>query len=195
MKRFEAIQAVLNQFTDELVIIANGYPSRDAFNAKDRPQNFYMIGSMGLASPIALGLALAQPQRKVIVFDGDGNLLMSLGMLAQIADAKPANLVHIVFDNETYGSTGSQATVSSSVNLAKMAEAAGYTVSEFADAREKDELGRMKDELQKKLQRVLSEKGPTFLLIKVSSEEGEAGKRVSWTPEEIANRFASAAKA
>ena len=125
MKRHEAIKLVLDQLSDELVIIANGYPSRDAFNAKDRPQNFYMIGSMGLASPIALGVALAQPNRKVIVFDGDGNLLMSLGMLAQIASAKPANLVHIVFDNETYGSTGSQATVSGNVNLAKMAQFQG----------------------------------------------------------------------
>lgn len=193
MKRHEAIKLVLDQLTDELVIIANGYPSRDAFNAKDRPQNFYMIGSMGLASSIALGLALAQPQRKVIVFDGDGNLLMSLGMLAQIASAKPANLVHIVFDNETYGSTGSQQTVSSSVNLAKMAEAAGYAVSELVDTR-KYELGIMKDELLKKLQRVMNEAGPTFLLIKVSSEEGEAGKRVSWTPEQITERFSTVAR-
>jgi phosphonopyruvate decarboxylase/sulfopyruvate decarboxylase subunit beta len=193
MKRFEAIRAVLSQLTDELVIIANGYPSRDAFNAKDRPQNFYMIGSMGLASPIALGVALAQPARKVIVFDGDGNLLMSLGMLAQIAAAKPANLVHIVFDNETYGSTGSQATVSSNVNLAKMAEAAGYAVSEFIDARN-PEFRIQNSEFQTKLERILTANGPTFLLIKVSSAEGEAGKRVSWTPEEITQRFSAAAR-
>jgi thiamine pyrophosphate-dependent acetolactate synthase large subunit-like protein len=193
MKRHEAIKLVLDQFTDELVIIANGYPSRDAFNAKDRPQNFYMIGSMGLASPIALGLALAQPKRKVIVFDGDGNLLMSLGMLAQIANAKPANLVHIVFDNETYGSTGSQATVSSEVDLSRMADAAGYAASEFIDTRNY-ELGIIKDELLSKFKRVMTATGPTFFLIKVSAEEGEAGKRVSWTPEQITERFSRAAR-
>jgi len=191
MNRPTAIKLVLDQLTDELVIIANGYPSRDAFNAKDRPQNFYMIGSMGLASPIALGVAITQPKRKVIVFDGDGNLLMSLGMLAQIASAKPANLVHIVFDNETYGSTGSQTTVSSEVNLAKMAEAAGYAVSEFIDARSEN---FPIQNLKSKIQNTLSANGPTFLLIKVSSAEAEAGKRVSWTPEQITERFSTAAR-
>ena len=100
MTRAEAIHVVLSKLTDELVIICNGFPSREAFAFRDRPEHFYMIGSMGLASAIGVGIALAKPTRTVVVLDGDGNVLMNMGTLATIAAHQPKNLLHIVFDNE-----------------------------------------------------------------------------------------------
>ena len=93
MTRAEAIQAVLSKLTDELVIICNGFPSREAFAFRDRPENFYMIGSMGLTPAIGIGVALAKPSRMVVVFDGDGNVLMNMGTLATIAAHQPKNLL------------------------------------------------------------------------------------------------------
>jgi thiamine pyrophosphate-dependent acetolactate synthase large subunit-like protein len=87
-----------------------GHPAYDLFAAGDRPQNFYTWGSMGLASSIGLGLALARPELRVIVLDGDGSLLMNLGSLATIGLFRPANLVVVVMDNEEYATTGGQPT-------------------------------------------------------------------------------------
>src|SRR5207253_10041868 len=89
--RSRAIGAVLELLTDELVVVCNGFPSREAFALRDRPENFYMIGSMGSAPAIGLGLALAVPGRRVVVFDGDGNVLMALGTLATVGTVKPRN--------------------------------------------------------------------------------------------------------
>ena len=110
-KRSRAAVAALGT---EPVVHANGYICRESFAVKDRPENFYMIGSMGLASSIGLGVALARPARPTVVFDGDGNLLMSLGILPMVGGGpvmgrgRPANLSHVVFDNGVYGSTGGQ---------------------------------------------------------------------------------------
>ena len=76
----DAIARLLPLLKDEYLICANGYISRDAFNANDRPENFYMLGSMGQASSIGLGLALAKPKERIVILDGDGNLLMNLGI-------------------------------------------------------------------------------------------------------------------
>jgi len=124
--RGRAAGAVLELLTDELVVVCNGFLSREVFALRDRPENFYMIGSMGQAPAIGLGLALAQPRRKVVVLDGDGNVLMALGTLATVGALAPKNFVHIVFDNEVYGSTGNQPTLSRTVRLEQMAKAAGY---------------------------------------------------------------------
>jgi thiamine pyrophosphate-dependent acetolactate synthase large subunit-like protein len=109
-----------------VVVHANTYIARSSFNVEDRPGNFYKIGSMGLASSIALGIAVSRPEKRVVVYDGDGNLLMNLGATAMIAHTRPANLIHVVFDNGVYASTGNQAAVSQSVALERLAEAAGY---------------------------------------------------------------------
>src|SRR6185369_398563 len=126
ISRREALGVVLKELADEPVIHANGYMCRESFAIGDRPQNFYMIGSMGLASAIGLGLALVRPERRSVVFDGDGNLLMSLGTLAMVGSLGPRNLVHIVFDNEVYGSTGGQPSPSRETRLDRMARGAGY---------------------------------------------------------------------
>jgi len=110
MNRLEASRALASALGDEPVVASLGHPAYDLFAAGDRKSNFYTWGSMGLASSLGLGLALARPALRVFVVDGDGSLLMNLGSLATIGYAKPANLVLIVWDNQEYGTTGGQAT-------------------------------------------------------------------------------------
>ena len=110
MTRFDAIDLTRRTLTDEPVVVSLGHPAYELFAAGDRPLNFYTWGSMGLVSSIALGVALARPDRRVVALDGDGSLLMNLGSLATIAASAPANLVVIVLDNEQYGTTGGQPT-------------------------------------------------------------------------------------
>ncbi|HQV46083.1 MAG TPA: thiamine pyrophosphate-dependent enzyme, partial [Nitrospira sp.] len=87
--RAQAMAALLELLTDQPVIICNGFPSREAHKLADRPTHFYMIGSMGNAPAIALGVALSKPGKQVIVFDGDGNVLMGMGTLATVGALKP----------------------------------------------------------------------------------------------------------
>jgi phosphonopyruvate decarboxylase len=182
LSRQAAIAAAVKTLGAEAVVHANGYPSRESAAVADRPQNFYMIGSMGLAASIGLGLALARPRRRVVVFDGDGNLLMNLGVLANVAAAAPANFVHCVFDNEAYGSTGGQASASRQVRLDRVAAAAGYrTVLAVTQA----------EEIEGALRAMLAVDGPHFLLVKVTPEEADV-PRITLTPEAIRDRFRGA---
>src|SRR5262249_53408574 len=121
----EALSELVPHLRDELCVHSNGYISRGGCAARDRAECFYMMGSMGLAASIGLGLALAQPARRVLVLDGDGNVLMNPGALASIAAAAPPNLLHVCFDNGAHASTGGQATVSDRVRLEELARAAG----------------------------------------------------------------------
>jgi phosphonopyruvate decarboxylase len=110
MTRIEATRLIVELAGGAPIIASLGHPAYDLFAAGDRPQNFYTWGSMGLASSVGLGLALARPDVRVIVLDGDGSLLMNLGSLATIGLLGPANLVVIVMDNEEYATTGGQPT-------------------------------------------------------------------------------------
>jgi thiamine pyrophosphate-dependent acetolactate synthase large subunit-like protein len=110
MTRFEATRRIVDLAADAAIIASLGHPAYDLFAAGDRPGNFYTWGSMGVASSIGLGLALARPDRRVIVLDGDGSLLMNLGSLATIGLLQPANLAVVVMDNEEYATTGGQPT-------------------------------------------------------------------------------------
>jgi sulfopyruvate decarboxylase beta subunit len=181
--RSRAIGAVLELLGDELVVVCNGFPSREAYAIRDRSENFYMIGSMSVAPAIGLGVALAQPRRKVLIFDGDGNVLMGLGTLATIAALKPKNLVHIVFDNEVYGSTGNQPTISQVIRLDQVAKAAGYRIVERV---------RELEDLIYEVGVMLKEEGPSFLLVKVSELTDDVG-RVDIEPPAITERFRKAA--
>ena len=126
MKRIEAIDAIAKTAGDALIICNLGFPSRELYAVADRPENFYMLGSMGMASSIGLGLALSLPSRKVIVLDGDGSVLMNMGSLATIANRAPENYLLVILDNSCYGSTGSQPTCTSmKADLAKIAGACG----------------------------------------------------------------------
>lgn len=108
--RLEATRQLSAVLRDEPVIASLGHPAYDLFAAGDRPANFYTWGSMGLASSIGLGLAMARPDVRVFVLDGDGSLLMNLGSLATIGWVQPPNLILIVWDNAEYGTTGGQET-------------------------------------------------------------------------------------
>lgn len=182
----EATKCFLDLLTDELVVHCNGFISRISHHLRDRVANFYMIGSMGLASSIGLGLAVAQPRKRVVVFDGDGNLLMNLGTLGLIAAIAPPNLLHVVFDNEQYGSTGGQKCVSAEVALEKIALAAGYRSATSVNSREA---------LIVEVPRFLKKTGPAMLLVKVAAGEFEEVPRVRPTPVEMATRFAKIARA
>jgi phosphonopyruvate decarboxylase len=117
VRRLEAIRQLAAGWTNELVIATTGMTSRELFVVHDRPDNFYMCGSMGCALSIGLGVALARPDRKVVVLDGDGAALMSLGGLALARHLRLPNLQHIILDNGTYASTGDQPTCSAAVNF------------------------------------------------------------------------------
>ncbi|HEV8456903.1 MAG TPA: thiamine pyrophosphate-dependent enzyme [Methylomirabilota bacterium] len=188
ISRMQALRAALAAVGDEPVVHANGYICRESFSVSDRPQNFYMIGSMGLASAIALGVALARPGRKTVIFDGDGNLLMNLGILPMIGGGpvmgrgRPRNLVHVVFDNGLYGSTGNQLSPSRHVELDRLALAAGYAsalaVTEAAA-------------ITRAVSAALASEGPHFVLARVTAEEQPA-PRIPYPPEQIRDRFRAA---
>jgi phosphonopyruvate decarboxylase len=182
MPRLTALGIALKAAGDDPVAHANGYICRESFSLADRPQSFYMIGSMGLAPAIGLGLALTRPDRRSIVFDGDGNLLMNLGILAMIATQSPANFVHLVFDNEVYGSTGNQASLSRGVRLDRVAAAAG-----FATAVAVTEPWA----LESALKTALTADGPHFVLVKVTAEEADV-PRITYPPAALRDRFRAA---
>ena len=126
INRLQATRSILSQLNDEPVIASLGNPKFDLFTAGDRPQNFYMWNSMGMASSMGLGLAMVRPQQKVIVLDGDGALLMNLNSLATAASRAPANLIHIIWDNRQFELTGGQPTHTAyQTDLADVARGAG----------------------------------------------------------------------
>lgn len=117
----EAIKNIMNKISNELVIASTGTISREVFNCKDRPRNFYVMGSMGAALGIGLGLAL-NTEKRVIVIAGDGDILMSLGTLVLMNKLKLENLKLYVIDNNSYAATGCQPTCSDSVDFNKIAD-------------------------------------------------------------------------
>jgi phosphonopyruvate decarboxylase len=184
LSRLEAIAAARKALGHEPVIHANGYMCRESFSLGDRPENFYMIGSMGLASAIGLGFSLADRDTAAVVLDGDGNLLMNLGILPLVAALHPRRFVHIVFDNEVYGSTGSQRSITTEIRLDRLAEAAGYrTVAAVTDA----------DEMTQAVRTALDSDGPHFILAKVTAEEAEV-PRIPYTPHQLRDRFRASAR-
>jgi phosphonopyruvate decarboxylase len=122
-----AVQAGLRP--GDLVVATTGYTGRELYALEDRSEQLYMVGSMGCGISLGLGLALAQPKRRVIVLDGDGAVLMRMGGLATVGYERPPNLVHVLLDNQMHESTGGQSTVSHSVDLCAIAAACGYPVT------------------------------------------------------------------
>jgi thiamine pyrophosphate-dependent acetolactate synthase large subunit-like protein len=156
MNRFDLTTRLVARLTNEEAVIGGiGNANFDLWNAGRRPQNFYMLGSMGLAAPIALGVALAQKQRRVYALEGDGSLLMQLGALATIANLAPRNLTIVLWDNGMYQITGSQPTATAgAADLVGMALAAGIAKSAWAS----DEA-----DFERLIARTLSEDGPWFI--------------------------------
>jgi phosphonopyruvate decarboxylase len=126
-RRLEVLRALVELAGDQTALVATtGKTGRELYTLADRPGNFYMIGSMGCVASLGLGIALARPERPVVVLDGDGSLLMRLGALASVAAYAPRNLLHIVLDNGTHDSTGGQPTLSPALDLVGAARALGY---------------------------------------------------------------------
>ena len=183
MIRKEAMKVVIDEIGKNPIISANGFISRDLFNVEDKESNFYMIGSMGLASSIGLGIALKNSKKTVFVLDGDGNLLMNLGSLTTVGSLKPTNFVHFILDNQIHESTGGQPTHSKRVSLEKIAKAAGYAVYKTNN----------KLDLEMILKKIKKAKGPIMILIKIS-KKSKVGKRIDIQPLMIRERFTNSLK-
>jgi len=128
LTRQQALQCVLEHTTEteSVVIGTTGYTGRELFALADRPNHFYMVGSMGCAASFGLGMSLALPGKQVVVVDGDGAALMRMGNFATIGAYGGANFLHLLLDNSMHESTGGQPTVSASVSFAAVAAACGY---------------------------------------------------------------------
>jgi thiamine pyrophosphate-dependent acetolactate synthase large subunit-like protein len=182
INRLEATQYLMRHLTNEPVIASCGNPKYDLFSAGDRKENFYMWNSMGMASSTGLGLALARPDKKVIILDGDGAILMNLNSLTTAASKSPPNLIHIIWDNRSYQITGGQAThTAEKANLAQIARGAG-----FEKVLTLDTLEAFKQALPK----VLSEPGP-WIVVAITDNCGAPG-RPPKSPTYIKHRFMEA---
>ena len=125
MIRSDVLKTLIPIISDELVVCNIGLPSQEMHLLDDQPTNFYMLGTMGLASSIGLGLAMAQA-KKVIAIDGDGSVLMNLGSLPTIANNQVPNFILLIIDNGSYGSTGDQPTYAGmKTSLTEVAKACG----------------------------------------------------------------------
>ena len=180
MIRKEAIAIVVEKIGNQHIISANGFISRDLLEVCDKNSNFYMIGSMGLASSIGLGVALKKTKKKIFVFDGDGNVLMNLGSLITIGITKPKNLVHVVFDNNSHESTGGQPTATNKIQLTKIAKSANYRVFQ----------AKTKNQLIKVFQKIKLIQGPIMVIVKIEKSK-IVSKRINIEPTKIKNRFMS----
>ena len=156
-----AVVAEILRDREELLLVAGlGGPSWDCAAAGDDPRTFYLWGAMGLSPAVGLGLALAQPSRRVLVVTADGEMLMGMGILATIAVQAPGNFALVVLDNEAYGETGGQEThTARGVDLTGIARGAGFR--EAWTVREASELSRLRAKIREG-------KGPLFAAVKVS---------------------------
>ena len=167
LHRRDVVNHILHQRGDLLVVAGLGAPAWDVTAAGDHPLSFPLWGAMGGAAMIGLGLALAQPKRKVLVVTGDGEMLMGLGSLAVIGSHKPRNLSIVVLDNEQYGETGMQDTVTASgVDLAGIAKSAGFTMT--MSIKTKSQLSLLKNQIYKESK---TTSGPLFAQVKVDPEK------------------------
>jgi phosphonopyruvate decarboxylase len=171
-----AIQASVN--ASDAVLATTGFTGRALYALDDRANQFYMVGSMGCVSSFGLGLATARPDRRIIVIDGDGALLMRMGALATNGFHLPPNLVHIVLDNGCHDSTGSQSTVASCMNMVQLASACGYPRSVGVSTLEA--LSRLLQENRREL---------TFVHVKTIARQNRKLPRPVVSPAEVANRF------
>jgi thiamine pyrophosphate-dependent acetolactate synthase large subunit-like protein len=161
LMRREVVAQILAERGDALLVTGLGSPTYDCAAAGDSPLNFYLWGAMGSAVTVGLGLALAQPQRRVLVITGDGELLMGLGALATVGVKQPGNLAIAVIDNERYGETGGQRThTSAGVDLAAIARAAGFGQTATV---------RQETELKSAIPMLIMAKGPILVVLKVST--------------------------
>jgi thiamine pyrophosphate-dependent acetolactate synthase large subunit-like protein len=180
MNRFDLTSRLVAKLKNEEAVVGGiGNTNFDLWAAGHRPQNFYMLGSMGLAFPIALGVALAQPKRRVFALEGDGSLLMQMGCLSTIATLKPDNLTMIVMDNGVYQITGAQPTPAAAVSDI-VAIALGCGLANSAWAADEDDFERL-------IEQSLSASGPTLIGVRIDDKPGVGATRRD--PVQIRERF------
>jgi thiamine pyrophosphate-dependent acetolactate synthase large subunit-like protein len=178
MNRQEAIEAIMATIgVQDVIVSTTGLISREIFEKFDSERNIYVPGSMGLASSIGLGLAMAQQTRRVVVIDGDASILMNLGSLVTIGNKQPTNLLHIVLDNGAYASCSEERSMSDTARLDALADEVGYQYVRTTDSQ---------DDLKRAIMEF--ERGPGFILAKIEL----GGRRDFRRPLELAaikNRF------
>jgi thiamine pyrophosphate-dependent acetolactate synthase large subunit-like protein len=193
MRRKDAIDALVRESAGAITVTTEqaigAWRAAAPEPANEIPDHLDIVGCMGSASTIALGIALAQPQRRVIVVDGDGSLLMQLGSLVTIAGAAPSNLFHFVFENGVYETSGSQPLPAEGrFDLTEMARAAGYAHGlQFESA----------DEFASQLASVLQRHGPVFVSVRTEAEDGflvrsSAGTRLDQQVHNLRQRLVGA---
>ena len=180
MNRCDLTSRLVEKLKNEEAVIGGiGNTNFDLWATGQRPQNFYMLGSMGLAFPIALGVALAQPKRHVFALEGDGSILMQMGCLSTIATLKPENLTMIVMDNGIYQITGAQPTPAAAVSdIVAIAIGSGLTNSAWAA--DEEDFERLVDQS-------LSASGPMLIGVRIDDKPGTGATRRD--PVQIRERF------
>ncbi len=163
--------------SDTVLIASTGFNGRELYAIEDRPNQLYMVGSMGCAASFGLGLSLVRPDKKIIVIDGDGAVLMRMGNMATVGAYGGDNFYHLLLDNHVHESTGGQATVSSAVDFQAVADACGYqsTFSASVDGLE--------------ITSFLQIKCTGFMLIETSQGVPEGLPRPSIKPADVARRL------
>jgi len=181
LNRNTVLRHIINHTSvdDSVLIATTGFTGRELFSINDRVNHIYMVGSMGCASSFGLGLALARPDLKIIVIDGDGAGLMRMGNFATIGTYASNNFIHILLDNEVHDSTGGQSTVSKNINFAMIAKACGYSMT----------LSGNKMELIDELFSLNKNEGPTFGHLKICSGTIENLPRPNVKPNEVLRRM------
>jgi phosphonopyruvate decarboxylase len=179
--RAEAIALIAEALPAEAALLATtGHIGRELFFTRERPGNLYLVGSMGCAASVALGVALFCPRRPVVVLDGDGAALMRLEALVSVGHYHPPNLVHVILDNGMHESTGGQASLAGTVRFAPIAAACGY-----ADAVSVASLPA----LSRELARCLAEEGPQLIHVRVRPGHDPKLGRPTLAPTEVKARF------
>lgn len=183
--REDAIKILVDSLRgDEVVISTTGKTSRELFECRisrnEQPRDFYTVGSMGCSASIGFGAALGKLDKRIIIFDGDGAVLMQLGALATIGHYQPRHLMHIVFDNSSYDSTGGQPTVSPTVSFEKIALSCGYKSARTVLTRE---------QIAHAYKEMTGVEGPRMLIIKVKKGARKDLGRPTTTPTENKTAF------
>lgn len=181
MRRYEALKEIIKAITDEPVVCNLGHPAQELFVVRDRQQNFYMLGSMGLATSIAHGIALSQ-SKKVVVIDGDASVTMNLGGFATVGYTRPKNLVQIIIDNRANGSTGFQPSFTAhSLKLDQVARATGIAQVTVV-TEQKDVTASVASALR-------AEEGPSVIVIRTDVGMPDGVPVIPLGPLDIKDRF------
>lgn len=182
LPRREWVLKAVSRFKDNKTVLlaTTGKTGRELFEIEDSPHNLYMVGSMGCVSSLGLGIALSKPQKKVIVIDGDGSVLMRMGALAANAYYSPPNMLHLLLDNRVHDSTGGQSTLSAQVDFVSTAASVGYVNSIYV---------HNIDELEERVQKWKQNGGLTFLYLKISPGSREDLGRPTVSPPQVKRRI------